>query len=140
MCKLTAELSNSSWHAASQLDLVNPLSLGWELVPFSFVLDWFIPVGNMLEALTAHAGLVFVGGHYSYVTRGRKRFDAIPYWWGTPWGSPWKVGSVEYNVYGFDRVPLYDWPMPLPYADMTPFSTTRSLSALALWRTNIKRV
>lgn len=27
----------------------NPLRTIWELIPFSFVLDWFIPVGNFLE-------------------------------------------------------------------------------------------
>lgn len=30
--------------------LTDPLSVAWELVPFSFVLDWFIPVGNFLSA------------------------------------------------------------------------------------------
>lgn len=29
--------------------LADPLSLGWELLPFSFVADWFIPVGDYLE-------------------------------------------------------------------------------------------
>lgn len=28
----------------------NPLQTGWELIPFSFVLDWFISVGKMLSA------------------------------------------------------------------------------------------
>ncbi len=30
--------------------LVNPENLAWELLPWSFVVDWFIPVGNYLEA------------------------------------------------------------------------------------------
>lgn len=30
--------------------LTDPLSVAWELVPYSFVLDWFLPIGNYLSA------------------------------------------------------------------------------------------
>lgn len=30
--------------------LTDPLSVAWELVPYSFVIDWFIPIGNYLAA------------------------------------------------------------------------------------------
>lgn len=30
--------------------LMDPLSVAWELVPYSFVADWFIPIGNYLSA------------------------------------------------------------------------------------------
>lgn len=30
--------------------LTDPLSVAWELVPWSFVVDWFIPIGNYLSA------------------------------------------------------------------------------------------
>lgn len=30
--------------------LTDPLSVAWELVPYSFVIDWFIPIGNYLSA------------------------------------------------------------------------------------------
>lgn len=29
--------------------LVDPLTLAWELLPYSFVVDWFIPIGNYLQ-------------------------------------------------------------------------------------------
>jgi len=32
-----------------RLGITNPSSIVWELVPFSFVFDWFIPVGDWLE-------------------------------------------------------------------------------------------
>jgi hypothetical protein len=41
----------------SNLGLINPLSVAWEVVPFSFVIDWFIPVNKWLNSLTADAGL-----------------------------------------------------------------------------------
>ena len=30
--------------------LTDPLSVAWELLPYSFVIDWFIPIGNYLQA------------------------------------------------------------------------------------------
>lgn len=30
--------------------LLDPASIAWELMPYSFVIDWFIPVGNYLQA------------------------------------------------------------------------------------------
>jgi hypothetical protein len=34
-----------------QLGLIDPLSVAWELTPWSFVLDWFFPVGDYLDLL-----------------------------------------------------------------------------------------
>lgn len=44
-------------HLAEQLGFVNPLAVAWELVPFSFVVDWFSNVGQVLGSLTDFAGL-----------------------------------------------------------------------------------
>lgn len=44
------------------LGLQNPLIVAWELVPFSFVVDWFLPIGDALSALSAFNGLEFHSG------------------------------------------------------------------------------
>lgn len=36
-----------------RLGLTNPALVAWELVPFSFVVDYFLPIGESIEALTA---------------------------------------------------------------------------------------
>ena len=41
------------------LGFSDPASVLWELVPYSFVIDWFLPIGNFLEA--ANASRVTVG-------------------------------------------------------------------------------
>lgn len=46
---------------SSSLGLLNPLSVAWELMPFSFVADWFIPIGDYLEA---KAGFPNVTGRF----------------------------------------------------------------------------
>lgn len=69
------------------LGLLDPAQVAWELLPFSFVADWFIPIGSWLEARGFAQGLegVFIttdknseegiagpgwpGGNYSGITQ-----------------------------------------------------------------------
>jgi hypothetical protein len=46
----------------SRFGLTNPASVAWELTPWSFVVDWFIPVGKFLDALDASYGFTFEKG------------------------------------------------------------------------------
>lgn len=55
---------------AASTGITNPALLAWELIPFSFVMDWFIPVGNYLEGLSAYDGFTFLNGSLSTVTNG----------------------------------------------------------------------
>lgn len=50
----TADLTHQRARDFGLLDV--PLAL-WEVVPYSFVVDWFIPIGNWLEALTPKIGV-----------------------------------------------------------------------------------
>lgn len=61
-CRSSAyvQLDNPNLHLASQLGLINPLSVAWELVPLSFLIDWFLPVGSFLESLTDFAGVTLL--------------------------------------------------------------------------------
>jgi hypothetical protein len=44
----------------------NPALLAWELVPYSFCVDWILPVGTYLSNWNATHGLRFVKGFQSY--------------------------------------------------------------------------
>nr|APG77177.1 hypothetical protein [Shahe levi-like virus 2] len=46
----------------ASIGLTNPLGVAWELVPYSFVVDWCLPIGSYLEALHYTDGLEFVDG------------------------------------------------------------------------------
>lgn len=50
-------VSQTGIRELNRLGISNPLSLGWELLPWSFVVDWFLPIGNYLNSLDAFNGL-----------------------------------------------------------------------------------
>lgn len=52
-------VTNWNQHLLEQMGLTNPLSLAWEVVPFSFVVDWFVNVGDFLRSQTDYAGMTF---------------------------------------------------------------------------------
>lgn len=52
----------------AQTGIDNPALLAWELLPYSFVIDWFLPVGNYLQSLNDFAGFTFLEGWVSYKT------------------------------------------------------------------------
>lgn len=49
--------NNGALHTLEQYGILNPLELAWEVVPFSFVVDWFANVGQLLRAPSDFAGL-----------------------------------------------------------------------------------
>jgi hypothetical protein len=55
--KVWCELSSPHISTIQQLGLTNPALIAWELVPFSFVLDWFVGVGDYLTAMTSLQGV-----------------------------------------------------------------------------------
>lgn len=53
----------------SRFGLTNPLEIAWELIPLSFVADWFLPIGSYLSALDAPMRFIHVGGTRGYRMR-----------------------------------------------------------------------
>ena len=54
--------------ALSQYGITNPLAVAWELVPYSFVVDWFLPVGDYIEQMNATAGLILSDFNITFTT------------------------------------------------------------------------
>lgn len=44
-------------YTLNTLGLINPASIAWETVPFSFAVDWFLPIGNYLASYTDFVGI-----------------------------------------------------------------------------------
>ena len=104
-------------------------------MPYSFVVDWFLPIGNFLEALTAPVGVDFIDGAYSISFQGRysnhyrPALTVGPGWWHEPVGE--FRTDTEFNSYYREK--LNSFPTPGLYFK-SPFSTTHVTSAVALLR------
>lgn len=59
--KTYATVSNSTVATLNDLGLINPLLIAWQTLPFSFVVDWFLPISNYLSALTSGLGFKIEG-------------------------------------------------------------------------------
>ena len=60
--RVTWRLAPNAKDLPARFGLINPLEVIWELVPFSFVADWFLPIGNYLSALDAPIRFNHLGG------------------------------------------------------------------------------
>lgn len=69
--KIFATVDNADLLARSQLGMTKSdlLLAAWEVVPFSFVLDWALPIGDFIEANLATQGLKFRSGYTSIRVR-----------------------------------------------------------------------
>lgn len=65
--------SNEATISLASLGITNPLLVGWELVPHSFIVDWFLPIGAYLESLDAMLG--YVGRAYCSSLRTEVRWQ-----------------------------------------------------------------
>lgn len=54
--------SNQFLSTLANVGVTNPLEIIWEKVPFSFVVDWMVPIGDWLSAMDATLGYDFLSG------------------------------------------------------------------------------
>lgn len=114
---------------ASMFTLGNPLEIAWEVVPFSFVVDWMIPVGDTLIALDALKAVKSING--SYVRKDKLRQTTQTYTIGLGGikypGSP---GSAERDWHSrtkFTSVPLPGLPRFNPRGSISTLLNALSL-------------
>lgn len=114
--------------------LQDPLSVAWELLPYSFVLDWFIPVGNYLQARALPQA---ISGQYIISYRRRARLNFL--WIHQTSGSEqiiWKKRAEgSYEQYSFTRSITTTLPNP-PLPKIKPLGSVpswqKALTSVAL--------
>lgn len=60
----------------TQLGFTNPLSIAWELLPWSFVLDWFVDIGGYINRMDFALGMKDIYWQYS---AHRKVYQTVRY-------------------------------------------------------------
>lgn len=132
-CTLNASLdpNHQGLRLLNRVGLLNPLGLTWDLIPYSFVVDWFVPIGPVLYALSAPAGLNFLGG--SVAQRASDLHQST--WTVQHPDSSYQTRQPGYcSLVGesYVRQALTSWPIPGFWASPDPFAGDRTLKALAL--------
>jgi len=129
----------------SQSGFTNPISLLWELLPFSFVGDWALPIGPYLESLDSWGGLVLLDGWETNFSRKIQVFQTN--YDGYAYPVPRTPPNRHTTIQGFyrseaillDRVKLTSFPtMDLPTLK-NPFSVGHALNGVALMVQLFKR-
>jgi len=140
--KIEAEITNPHISALQQMGLTNPALVAWELVPFSFVFDWFISVGSWLQALSALHGITVRRAMISRVSE--RSFEYVSTYHPQRVSSTYEELGCRYifrssarsysrDKYYVDNTALY------PPVNNDPFSWNRLITGLALLRTLARR-
>lgn len=133
VCEYT--INNGALSLLQSVGLVNPAEIAWEVMPWSFVVDWFLPIGNYINLLSCDAGLVFSGGTKTvkttdvttYTRRGTGIHSQSYYWLtGSSTASRHQVTKT--------RTVLSNAPRPSFPDFKNPYSSTHFVEALALLR------
>jgi len=68
LIKCQVSCTNEDLLLANRMGLINPATIAWELIPWSFVLDWFVPVGKFLSNFSGSAGMTFTDSSRTQTT------------------------------------------------------------------------
>jgi len=117
----------------SSIRIADPAYIAWTALPYSFVVDWLIPVGDMLAALHGHMGLKFRGGSIStrvtavQTAKGGKKSPSEGY----P-SIRSGTATAEVACVYLARTAFSSFPGFLPYIKLPFGSPERIASAIAL--------
>lgn len=110
------------------LGLTDPLSVAWELIPYSFVVDWFLPVGSYLENLNTIPKL---SGRFMTIKVRRFQGSALSVYQGYKWS---KVPTAFTSQVYMTRTVSNSLSVPKPSFETIPdaMSPNRIWNAIAL--------
>lgn len=121
-------VGNSQIDQAKAFGFTNPLYVIWDDIPFSFIVDWFYPVGQFLDDLDAYLGLSFSRGYYTVKIETRRTFTIVLE---RPEDSIEPKFLICKNQY-FGREPYGSFPSVNPPHFKNPFSKYHVAEALSL--------
>lgn len=138
--RLDYYLRNPLLASLSALGITNPALVVWERVPFSFVVDWFLPVGNYLSSLDAALGYDFRGGSCTRIYRQRLSGNINP---GDPFGGYYPIdawGTTNSRSLNMSRIVYASSPLPRVPGFKNPFprGSTHIANAIALFASSLK--
>lgn len=114
-----------NYSLSSDFDFGNPIEWAWELIPFSFVVDWAIPIGNWLGSLDALLGITDINGTVTTRTK-----DSWTYRSNVAFQYIGRIGT--YESLSYQRSVMTSIPMPEFPAWSPSLSFKRATNAVSL--------
>jgi hypothetical protein len=122
---------------------LNPVSLAWELIPYSFVVDWFYDIGGWLRAM--ETSLLYGGamqhGYISELRLYEAKEQVSPGHQVSDATYKWTYECVDGSIkrVDFRRTATNVWPLPRKPTFQVDLGAQRLTSAAALLRQLLKR-
>lgn len=132
--------SSSHVESLSRLSSLNPVSIAWELMPFSFVVDWFYDVGGYLRSIET-AMVSNLGQFDGYITFTKREVIRQQTTINGLVGGDTVHSVVRQNRMRTEktRSPLSSVPYPRPPSFRAELGSGRLLNAAALLSQFLKR-
>lgn len=134
------KMDSSSLNLATSLGLTNPAVWIWEKTTLSFVVDWLLPLGDVLSSLSADFGFTYQGGSHTYHYRSSGYLDGsvheLPNLAGAelinldPYRPNWAASPALFGG-GMDRKVYPNSPKPTVFIK-DPFSVMHVTTSVAL--------
>jgi hypothetical protein len=140
-CQFAIKVANPTYYQLWRYGLTNPIAVAWEVFPMSFVIDWFIHLGNFLSAIDVNLAVESSDGFQTLWLR--NDFDVIkdltvegprivPIS-----GSP--DMKVKVKTKAMSRQTLNAVPIPLPYV-YADLNVSKAVSLCALIVANLGKL
>jgi hypothetical protein len=128
--KARLRVDNAGLRALAQMGMTNPSVLAWEVIPFSFVIDWLLPIGNTLNRLSALDGIYVESWHRTVFIRESilftRTFGGIDYNNRYVWNSGSASAGIE-KIYVNRSVQTGNLPKPPLPRMKNPFSSEQPM-------------
>lgn len=109
----------------SSLGVTNPLMVAWELVPYSFVVDWFLPIGAWISSIDATLGVTIRGVSSTTFKRAKHSGHGVSHDEGNlSFTNSWVVSKTDLRV-------IRTASTVLPFASFPSLKDPRSLGHMA---------
>lgn len=135
-CFVKMSRSSSVVILLTDVGLTNPAYVAWELVPFSFVADWVVPIGSFLSQFDSALGWNLSSGSITRVTDRTATLTRAPAA-ASGYTYYYVNGQASEKTFICTRTGIGDFPdlHSLPFIK-NPLSVEHALNALALLKTS----
>lgn len=135
---VSSSATNDPSGLLKSLGFMNPASTAYELVPFSFMLDWILPIGDYIRSASVLDNAIVLSAWKTQVTQEtvyRKILPITAYASGAMISGTGSSGLYKSSYLNVRRIPmstLPEMPRPTEVVDTDFLSLNRAINALAI--------